>query len=101
ANGLVLRRALALIVPRRKRTRLLKPVLAPNFLASFGVFGRSVIRGDNVLARDADASQRRRLQRERLRGRVPFPGCAPLRHWTFFHAEDRLARHAIEDEHVP
>ena len=48
-DGLVLRRALALISPRRKRTRILKPVLVPNFLAGFGVFGRSVVRGDNVL----------------------------------------------------
>src|ERR1700677_91993 len=67
-NGLVHRRALALIIPRRKRARFLKPMLVPNLLARFGVFGRSVIRGDNVLARDADASERRRLQRKRLRG---------------------------------
>ena len=54
-------------------------------------------RGEFVL-RQAHARQRRRLQRERLRGPRFFAGHVALRNRALLHAEDRLARHAVEHE---
>ena len=47
------------------------------------------------------ARQRRRLERERLRRRRLLAGHRALRHRPLFHAEHRLAGHAIEDEQQP
>ena len=64
------------------------------------MLGRGVVRRHNVVAADGDAGERRWLHRKRLRGRILLAGRVAFRHGALFDREHRLARHAIEDEHV-
>src|SRR6476469_2245622 len=60
---------------------------------------RGVLRRDEILARHADARQRARLPRDRLRRGIPLAGNVRLCLWVFVDTEDRHAGLTIEDEH--
>ena len=74
--------------------------LVPQVVAGLRVFGSRIVGRDDVIAADADAGNRRRLHRKRLRGGVPFAGRVAFWNRAFFDREDRLACDTVEDEDV-
>src|SRR5258705_7192014 len=72
----------------------------PQRLTGGGVLGRRVRRRHHVFLPEDRLRERRRLQRERLRRRIPLARNIALRDRTLLDAEYRLPVRAIEDEHV-
>ena len=72
----------------------------PERLTSGGVLGRRVRGAHDVFLPEARLRQRRRLQRERLRRRIPFARNVACRDPTLLDAEHRLSVRSIEDEQV-
>src|SRR5206468_2020937 len=94
----------AILVEREWRKRTLvgeSSAPVPQCLTRGGVLGGRVRRRHLVFLPEARLRERRRLQWERLRPRIPFAGNIALRDRTLLDAEDRLPVRAIEDEHVP
>ena len=83
-----------------RRVQLADPhlVLLEEVAAKSGVPGREVV---HLVLGELDARQRRRLQREGLRGRGLLAGDHAGRDGTFFHAIQRRARDAVEAEQDP
>src|SRR5262249_36219291 len=95
------RRAVLMEGERRERTIVGESSApGPERLTRGGVLGRRVGGRHHVFFFETRLRQRRRLERERLRRRIPLAGHVALRNWTLLDAKHRLAVGAIEDEHV-
>ena len=82
---------------RREDRRSHHVVLRPEIAAVGGVLGRQAVHVARRVERRS--RQRRGAKRKRLRRRGGLPRHHARRHRTLLEAEDRLAGHAVEDEH--
>ena len=70
-----------------------------DLLTGPGVLRRGVLRGHDIFLLETGARQGRRLQWERLRGRIPLSGHIARRNRTLLDTEYRFAGFTVEDEH--
>jgi hypothetical protein len=86
--------------PVRVRTRVVEAAASLQQLAArLGTLRCSIRFGHDVLLGKAHSSQRRRLQRERLRRRKLLAGNIALPDGALFHAEHWLPGFAVQNEH--